>query len=135
MVVLPVFALLWTLSYGFGFGKRYHNYSKESSSHCLGFFHGKSAFSAKHSLLRNEVLKSGCNRHLEHRHLATTLDDVEVERLASSARKRKIVDSFVEKMGGKRSIQKVLIANNGYVSYCISLMNDFILAWQRPKRF
>jgi hypothetical protein len=45
---------------------------------------------------------------------ATTLDDVEVERLASSSRKRGVVDDFVKKMGGKRSIQKVLIANNGY---------------------
>jgi hypothetical protein len=46
--------------------------------------------------------------------MIATMDDVEVERLASSRRKRQVVQDFVKAMDGKRSIQKVLIANNGY---------------------
>ena len=77
-----------------------------------GFFNGKSSVSIGSTKLVDKEWRRG-RLSSPFKHLATTLDDVEVERLASSARKRKIVDSFVEKMGGKRSIQKILIANNG----------------------
>ena len=45
---------------------------------------------------------------------SSVLDDVEtdIEPLISS-KKRAIVDEFVKKMGGKRTLQRILIANNG----------------------
>ena len=41
-----------------------------------------------------------------------TLDDIEVGPTLNT-KKRVMVESFVKKMGGKRTLQRVLIANNG----------------------
>jgi len=43
----------------------------------------------------------------------SALDDVEVELSSSTKLKRAVVEKFVNKMGGKRTIQRILIANNG----------------------
>lgn len=49
-------------------------------------------------------------RHLE----AAVIDDLDIESGPTlSAKKRQIVQQFVDKMGGKRVIQRILIANNG----------------------
>lgn len=47
--------------------------------------------------------------------LSSTLadPDTESELSQSSIQKRAVVDSFVKKMDGKRTIQRVLVANNG----------------------
>ena len=48
------------------------------------------------------------------KHFVAVLDENEVETgPVISARKRSIVDQFVTKMNGKRTIQRILIANNG----------------------
>lgn len=43
---------------------------------------------------------------------ATTMDEIETGPLLSAG-KREAVQKFVQKMGGKRPIQRILIANNG----------------------
>ena len=43
---------------------------------------------------------------------ATTMDEIEAGP-ALSAAKRELVKGFVDKMGGKRVLQRILIANNG----------------------
>lgn len=112
MIVIQVFTLLWTLSHGFNFGAQLPHRPVLIIEMVTGFFNGKLSISNNNNALAKKEWSRG-RFSTPFKHLATTLDDVEVERLASSARKRKIVDSFVEKMGGKRSIQKILIANNG----------------------
>lgn len=65
----------------------------------------------------NSMTKFGGGR--SHTHLSATLTEdvaVEIDSLSGpmlSAKKRGVVDQFVAKMGGKRTIQRILIANNG----------------------
>lgn len=45
---------------------------------------------------------------------ATVLDDMDIEAGPTlSVKKRQLVEQFIGKMGGKRIIQRILIANNG----------------------
>ncbi len=45
---------------------------------------------------------------------ATVLDDMDIEAGPTlSIKKRQLVEQFIGKMGGKRIIQRILIANNG----------------------
>ena len=61
------------------------------------------------------LVKFNTLRYSDMKRSATVSDDsMETETgPVLSAKKRAAVDSFVSKMGGKRTIQRILIANNG----------------------
>jgi acetyl-CoA carboxylase/biotin carboxylase 1 len=52
------------------------------------------------------------NKHNNQKLEATVLDDIETGPILS-AKKKAVVQAFVDKIGGKRAIQRILIANNG----------------------
>lgn len=55
----------------------------------------------------------GRNNHLESSRLnSAALDDIETG-IVLSPRKRDLIQDYVSKLGGKRVIQRILIANNG----------------------
>jgi len=73
-----------------------------------GFFNGM----ARQSGSGSGVIKSMTSKSLFE--MFSTVAEPEVESGPQlSKKKRKTVDTFVKKMGGKRTIQRVLIANNG----------------------
>lgn len=41
------------------------------------------------------------------------MDDLDTDHAPTNTKKRALVDDFVKKMGGKRTLQRILIANNG----------------------
>jgi hypothetical protein len=44
---------------------------------------------------------------------ASVMDDLDTDHAPTNTKKRALVDDFVKKMGGKRTLQRILIANNG----------------------
>lgn len=100
------------ISQGFHFGTINANIVPHHLLSCilLGIFNSKQSNSLKNNVF---AIKNKFFGERSSPLFTSTLDEVEVERLASSTRKRKVVEDFVKKMGGKRTIQKVLIANNG----------------------
>jgi hypothetical protein len=73
----------------------------------------------------NSMTKFGGGR--SHTHLSATLTEdvaVEIDSLSGpmlSAKKRGVVDQFVAKMGGKRTIQRILIGECGTFSHLFFL--------------
>lgn len=64
-------------------------------------------------LSKTRIIPSKLSRNI--RYSSSLADDLEVGETVTAAtlRKRSLIESFVKKMDGKRTIQRILIANNG----------------------